>query len=247
MNLANPTLTTSTDLAEACASTRAQPYRHIHKALRVLFGHVLRRAGALDSADTQERAELVDEVERLLATCADHLAHENRFFHAPLRERAARSVRAFDDEHHEHLATIEALQLLLGRVRDGGDEAPARAYELYLRLSVFVADSLSHMAEEESTLTQALWHHFSDDEIAGMTAALQATLSPQESAYYLRWMARGLNGAELAALFAEARAQAPAQVFDGLLDIARQELDTPRWARVARALGVPPAPGLVAC
>ena len=47
------------------------------------------------------------------------------------------------------------------RALDGG-------YELYLRLSVFIGENLEHMAEEESTLTQALWDHFSDEEILAL-------------------------------------------------------------------------------
>jgi hypothetical protein len=231
-------------------SARPQPYRHIHKGLRVLLTHTLQRAGALDADDAAERAALVRELELLLTVCTDHLAHENHFFHEPLRRRAPRAVLAFDEDHREHLGAIAHLRLHLQRVRDAGDhpgaDAAALAYALYLDLSRFVAENLAHMAEEEATLTRALWQHFGDDEIRRLEDALHATLSPDESAFYLRWMARGLNVAELHALLADARAAAPAAVFDGLLDIATAELGTDRRARLLRALGLPAVPGLVA-
>ena len=178
-------------------STRPQPYRFIHKGLRALLQHTLQRAGALDADDSAERAWLVAEVETLLTVCADHLAHENHFFHAPLKQRAPRAVLAFDDDHAEHLYDIAHLRLQLQHLRDAQADAPARAYTLYLALSRFVADNLAHMAEEETTLTRALWQHFSDDEIHGLENALRRSLSPEENGFYLRWMARGLNGAEL--------------------------------------------------
>jgi len=186
----------------ACASERVQPYRFIHKAMREMFSHALGRCGALDALLPSQRAEMVDEVERLLAFCADHLAHENQFLHAPLRERAPRAVMAFDDDHAEHLAAIDALRLLLARVRDAGfeREAGALAYELYLRLSQFVGESLAHMAEEETVMTRALWAAFSDDEIEAHVARLHASLSAEEHAFTQRWMARALNASELAFL-----------------------------------------------
>jgi hypothetical protein len=60
-----------------------------------------------------------------------------------------------------------------------------------------------------------------------------------------RWMAASLNPQELAALFVDMRANAPAEAFEALLGIARDVLDDPRWAKLARALRVPPVPGLV--
>lgn len=231
-------------------SARPQPYRFIHKGLRVLMMRTLQRAGALDARDAGDRAALVGEVELLLTVCTDHLAHENHFFHEPLRQRAPRAVLAFDEDHREHLDAIAALRLQLQRVRDAGheagDDAAARAYALYLELSRFVAENLAHMAEEETVLTRALWQHFADHEIQQLEDALRAALSPDEAAFYLRWMARGLNLAELHALLAGARAEAPAAVFDGLLGIATAELDIDRQARLRRSLGLPAVPGLLA-
>lgn len=235
-------------LAAVCAAQRVQPYRFIHKALRVMMFHTLQRSGTLDASEPRERAAVVEEVERLLAFCADHLAHENHFLLAPLRERAPRAVLAFEHDHQDHLDTIAALRLLLARLRDAGEhDAQALAYELHLRLSDFVADNLPHMVEEETTQTQALWEHFSDAELAGLLDALHASLSPQENLTCLQWMARGLNHHELVMVLADLRQHASAAAFAGMADVVRQNLPTQRWARLARALGLPPLPGLGSC
>lgn len=195
-------------LSAVCASARIQPYRFIHKALRQQMFKMLHAAGSLDATNPMERDKLVAEVERLLAVCADHLAHENQFLHAPLRDRLPRTVVPFDDDHADHLAGIDALRLLLQQVRDAGDEAGALAYELYLRLTQFVGENLAHMAEEESTLTRALWAHFTDAEIAGCIEAIHATLSPQENETIMQWLAQSLNASELAQLQGSTPAQA---------------------------------------
>lgn len=243
---ATPSSPSADVIAAAAATPRLAPYRFIHKGLRVLMFNTLQRAGALDASDAQDRACIVDEVERLLAICADHLAHENQFFHEALRARAPRAVLPFHDDHLEHLESISGLRLLLQRLRDAApDQAPALAYALFLRLSVFVGDNLIHMADEESTLTQALWAHFSDAELAAIEGALHATIAPAEMGFYMRWMGQGLHAGEAMALLGDLRDHAPPAVFAQLAGEVQAGMPAQRWARVARGLGLPPVPGLV--
>lgn len=229
-------------IAVAAATPRYTPYRFIHKGLRALMFSTVQRAGALDASLAEDRAQIVEEVELLLGTCADHLAHENQFFHEALRQRAPRAVLPFHEDHLEHLDAIDALTRLLLDLRNATDaQAPALAYELFLRLSIFVGENLGHMAEEESALTQALWEHFSDAEIAAMEAALQATLTPQEMGFYLRWMAQGMNASETTAVLAGARPHMPAELFAQFAATVQASMPAARWAVVARALGLPVA------
>jgi hypothetical protein len=226
-------------------SDRLQPYRFIHKALRALMFRTLQQVASLDAARVDERAEMQVAVEELLQVCVDHATHENRFFHAPVRERAPHAVLAFDGDHHEHFRTIAALREQLARLVEGGASARRHAYALYLDLSRFIGESLEHMAEEETQLTLALWQNFSDPEIQAMGDALRATHGAQESAYYLRWLARSLDDAELADMISAARNGMPAQAFAGYAEAILGELPTPRRARLATLLGVSPVPGLV--
>lgn len=231
--------------AAVCHAGRLQPYRHIHKALRALMFRTLQQAATLDAADAADRTTLVAAVDELLQVCSEHLGHENSHFHAALRERAPRAVLAFDDDHQGHELSIAALRTQLASVAAGGAAVRGEAYALYLALTRFVGENLEHMADEETRLTHAFWQHFSDAEIESIEHRLRATFSPEKSAYYARWMARGLDDVELAALAAGAQAAMPAEVFGGLFDLLRAELPAPRQARLARALGLPPVSGLV--
>lgn len=228
-----------------CHGTRVRPYRYIHKALRTLMFHTLQQVATLDALEAAQRATLVAAVDELLQVCSEHLGHENRFFHTALRERAPRAVLPFDDDHQGHELSIALLREQLARVAEGGPTVRGAAYALYLTLTRFVGENLEHMADEETRLTQALWQHFGDAEIEAIENALRATFTPQKNAYYARWMARGLDDVELAALAAGAKAAMPPEAFDGLAALLMAELPAPRQARLARALGLPPVPGLV--
>lgn len=238
-----PTLYETT--SAVCHAGRLQPYRFIHKALRMLMFRTLQQAATLDAADATDRAALVAAVDELLKVCSEHLGHENTFFHAALRERAPRAVLAFDDDHQGHELSIGALRTQLGRVAAGGTAVRGEAYALYLALTRFTGENLEHMADEETRLTHTFWQHFSDAEIEAIEQRLLATFSPEKSAYYARWMARGLDDVELATLAAGAREGMPPAAFGGVLELLMAELPPLRRARLARAMGLPPVPGLV--
>ena len=58
-------------------------------------------------------------------------------------------------------------------------------------------------------------------------------------------MAAALTPQELAGLYADMQAKAPPAAFDALYGIALAQLDEGRRAKLARALGLAPVPGLV--
>jgi hypothetical protein len=234
----DPTQRQPTDISVVCASARLQPYRFIHKALRALLLQTLQTAGILDVEDLIQRQQLVTEVDRTLTLCEGHIAHENGFLHEPLRARSLRATRAFDNDHWDHLASIESLRLLLQRVRDAQphDNAPGLAYELYLRLSQFIGESLAHMAEEESALTRILWSHFSDAELRGFIHALESTFSDEEKAFYLAWMARGLSAPELVQVLQAPGEATPPEVFARQMATLKQALPASRWSELVARL-----------
>lgn len=228
-----------------CHGARLQPYRLTHKALRTLMFRTLQQLATLDASDAAQRRTMVAEVSEMLQVCADHLAHENCFFHTTLRERAPRAVLPFEDDHHGHAQCIAELQAELAGVAKGGPAVRGAAYALYLKLSRFVGESLEHMADEETRLTQAFWQHFDDGEIAAIEQRLHATFSVEKLVYYTRWMARSLDDSELQTLAAGAQAAMPPDAFGGLWAVLMDELPPPRRARLARALGMAAVPGLM--
>lgn len=216
------------ETTQVAASQRLQPYRFIHKALRALMMHTLDTLATLDARQEADRQHMVAATDELLTVCASHLAHENEFFHRPLKARAPRAVLPFDDDHESHRLQLATLRERLNLLAAGGPEASANAYALYLDVSRFVGESLEHMAEEEVTLTTALWQHFTDGELADISATLQASLSPEDSAYYLRAMARSMNAEEVGLLLTKLRATAPAEALPMLTAMVLNELPDSR-------------------
>lgn len=234
-------------LALAQGEGRVDLYGAIHKALRMMMCDTLVALGRLDTDDAQAVVRCSQRVFELLEACHGHLSHENRFVHSAMQARAAGSSDAIAHEHGEHEKAIVQLSRMAGALvkADAGQRAPLAAV-LYRALSLFVADNLVHMVQEETTHNPVLWAHYSDEELVALEQELVASIPPPEMMATLRWMVPACSPAERAQMLCGMQAQAPQQVFEAVLDTVRPHLDDREWSRLSQALGRAPQPGLVA-
>ena len=228
------------------AAPRVDMYGPIHKALRAFMTDTLLALGRMDTADELEFAQCTQRVVELLDFCRSHLAHENEFVHTAMEARSPGSAGRIAHEHEEHVAHIDRLARAVEHLR--GVPAAARdavTAQLYRDLAGFIAENFLHMNFEESRHNAVLWAHFSDAELGAIHDALVASIPPQEMMYALRWMVPFMNPAERAGMLQGMREHAPAPAFQAALDTVRPHLTTREWEKLARALGIAPAPGLV--
>lgn len=222
-------------------------YRGIHKAMRALMGDVLVAVGRADPADEPEFARACARVVELADFCTGHLMHENEFIHPALEARQPGSSERVAHEHHEHGHAIARLKEAAQHALDGqGAGREQAALDLYRRLAVFIAHNFEHMHTEETVHNQALWAHYTDEELAALHGRLVASLPPEENLFVLRWMIPAMTPGERLAVLSDMQAQAPAPALAAALDVVRPHLDTQGWARLARGLGLAPVAGLVA-
>jgi hypothetical protein len=248
MNTTTTLLAPMSDVAPAApGAPRLDLYVGIHKALRCFMADALTTLGRMDADDADSREAALVGVEALLSTLRSHLMHENDHMHAAIEARRLGAARHTADDHLLHLDAIANLEDETRAVRDARDgQRDAAALRLYRHLSEFVADNLQHMLVEESKNNATLWALYSDEELAALHDRLVATVPPAEMAMLARWFGAALTTAELSAMFLDMRQKAPPPAFEVLLDIVRRQLDPSRWARLARALGRSPVPGLIA-
>ena len=225
------------------AAVRLDLYAGIHKTLRLFMTDTLTRVGRLDVADAAELAAVLHQVDDLLLACRHHLAHENQHVHTALESRRPGSTQRVAAEHEEHLDAIAAL---------GADAAALQAmpsagaaHRLYRHLALFVGENLVHMNVEETAHNAALWDLYGDDELMALHQRILASIDPAEMAATLHWMLPALTPAERAEMLGGMQQQLPPEGLRQVLDIARAVLDDGAWAKLARAMNLPPVPGLV--
>lgn len=240
------------EMAQVAAAARTgtgrfNMYAGIHKALRAYMADTLINVGRADPTEDADVSRAVAQVEELMAVCASHVAHENNFVHPALEARSPSVAQPVAQEHEQHLHHIvhlrDAAQALLAL--EAIEREPA-LQALYLALALFVADNFQHMHAEETVHNSALWAAYSDAELIAIHDALLATIPPAEMMLVMRWMLPQLNAPERLGVMQGMRAGAPAPVFEGMLTGTKGQLNQRDWAKLARGLGLPPEPGLVA-
>lgn len=224
-------------------------YAPIHKGLRACFAHTLVAVGRLDWTDSEEVAGVMQEVRDMLAFCRKHLQKEDRFVHPAMESRRPGFTASAGHDHAHHEQDIVALEsqaatlCLLPALRR---EQAAQA--LYQHLARFVTENLEHMAMEEREHNRVLWETHSDEEIHAIEGAIVASMPPEDARLSLRWMLSAMNAGERASFLDGIRQRAPAEVFDGMLQLVRPLLSERDQLKLDTALGLPrPVADFVGC
>jgi hypothetical protein len=106
----------------------------------------------------------------------------------------------------------------------------------------FMIFNLSHMAKEEVLLNQALWRHYSDEELLSLNEQLVASIPPPEIALSAKWMLRGINGPEAITWLKGIKKSAPGVVFESLWSVVEAELPESRLENISEAVLGPGIP-----
>lgn len=231
----------------AAAAPRFDLYGAIHKGLRAFMADTLLAVGRMDANDDLERAQTSERVLALLAFCNGHLEHENQFVHAAIEARAPGASERIGHEHEEHVRHIATLADAVAVLRGCAPEHRlAAAARLYGELALFVAHNFEHMHVEETAHNAVLWARYTDAELVAIHDALVGSIPPEEMMLAMRWMVPFLNPVERAGMLGDVKSKAPAPAFAAIVETTRPHLQAGEWAKLARALGLEPVPGLVA-
>lgn len=229
--------------SKTATAARVDLYASIHKALRLFMNDTMTRVGRLDHDDPDEVSATLAQVQALLDACRSHLVKETNFVHTAIEARRPGATERVADDHAEHLDAIAALEAEAAALR--ALTTAAAALRLYRHLARFVGENFLHMHVEESALNSALWAAYSDAELLEIHQRILASIDPAEMALVLRWMVPAMSPGERAAMLGEMQTQMPPEAMRWALEIVRPHLDDSAWRKLARALRIPPAPGLV--
>jgi hypothetical protein len=212
-------------------------YLLVHKGLRAFMVEVLTRVGRIDVDDDAEVSEALAQTRGLLELCRAHLEKEERYIHPRMEARRPGSTARTTHDHEGHVQAFEQLERDVCTVEENTELARAAAVtRLYRNLAVFIAENFVHMQTEETENNVILWATHSDAELMALQQAIVASLSPEQQAAFLRWMAPYLTPAERATLLGGLKRNAPTQVFGNILAMLKPYLDVRDWSKLMAAL-----------
>jgi len=214
-------------------------YRSAHKGLRFLLGNLLLKMGATSFGKHEQNVAILSDFEIALHLCDAHIEHEDRFVRPALATRVdADTIKKLDDEHAEHATQVAELRSLAGALLEATttDSRESIGFTLYLHYSVFVAETLAHMAYEERVVQPLLLRVFSIDELVAIHMAIVGSVPPQEMGLFAAAMIPATNHEERVELLAGIQQSAPQEAFAGLMGIAKGALPANDFTELAVAL-----------
>jgi iron-sulfur cluster repair protein YtfE (RIC family) len=219
------------------STPRLDLYAGIHKALRLFMSRTLCLLGSTDALDDAALRAALEQLQRLLTTCIQHLRHEEDFVHPALQKAAGGALASICADHQHHRDTIP--QLIEEAAQLPGLPAaarPAALTALYRAVALFVADNFQHMETEEREHNAMLWAHYSDAELGEIHDRLVAHIEPAVMMDLLAWFLPALSPPERAGMLGGMRQGMPPPAFAAVLEIAERSLDRAAHTQLLRAL-----------
>lgn len=201
--------------------SRYDMYNNVHKGLRRALCGLLTDAGSATAAEFPEIGSRWLALEEKLHA---HHQHEDRFI-GPHLARIAPAL--FAQMEREHAAIDQELAAV---------RAAAAPNAFYRALARFTSIYFAHMAEEEGAFSDALFAAYTDRDLMAIEGELVASIPPPKLGEFMAMMLPAMNLDERFDLLAGMRAGAPAEVFQGMCQLASQVLDVRDWSMLNERL-----------
>jgi hypothetical protein len=209
-------------------------FNQIHKGLRALLYNTAIAIQHTEFLQADRVKETFAKVEKTLWMFDSHAHTEDELLFPLLQTFAPDIVMDFEQQHQRDHELSESLRLIIQSYAAATDTADKLKCGILLQQAFdeFTAFNLQHMNQEETIINEALWQHYTDQDIAAIEKTIVASLPPEKSEFSAKWMMRGLNNTEIANWLKNVQVMAPEIVFNGLCAIAARELPIERWITI---------------
>ncbi len=221
------------------AQQRIVIYRNIHKAVRHFMYSTALTLGSADFRDQKSMRESLEQLRGTITMLQEHAEHEETFIHPDLESRVPGITKSFEENHEDDERLFDRMRELGSQIEAVGDndQRVTLGNKLYGIFNTYIGDYLGHLDREEAELEQALWDHFTDQELADLDHRLMGSLPPERMAVWLPFICNSWNANELTAVLAGMKQSAPPEAFAGMLKMVEQATPAATWETVRRALG----------
>jgi hypothetical protein len=214
-------------------------YRDIHKGIRAELFEVTSAAGRLDPGDSIGWMALVNHLTSVESTLATHAGHEDAHIEPVLVEIAPTLADQIAEDHRRLEARFAAVHdLAAANASCPASEQRPIADLVYLELSGFTSEYLRHQLVEERVVMPRLEQALGVDGVVAVNAALVASIPPDQRARSMAFMLPAMNVEDRVEMIDAIRSEAPAEVFQGVMGLARSVLDSADAVALASRLGL---------
>ena len=211
-------------------------YRDIHKGIRSELFAVVERAGSIDPHDADDVRALADHVIATHRLLEAHAHHEDAVIQPVLERELPVLADRVEEDHVALDRTIARIADMAVSVDAPSVAARRNVHLLYLDVARFASEYLTHIDIEERVLMPALEETIGVEATMGLHTAIVSSIPPEEMLTSLALMLPAMNVDDRSDLLGGMRADAPAEAFAGVIDLARSVLRADDYDSLARRL-----------
>ncbi|HEY3386747.1 MAG TPA: hypothetical protein VGK46_09565 [Saprospiraceae bacterium] len=201
-----------------------------HKALRNVIAKFSFHLGSANPSDPAELVSLKQLANEMFTLLHNHVHTENEHTLSLLETRAPGSG---DHDRADHVRLEVIQDELQHRIEQlTGHEDPDTLHILYLDFSRYHSQYLEHIFEEETVTELLLQKHFTDEELMQQRAIIMQHI---EFPIMLLWLKYAVPAQRLesnVALLSGFKANAPAGVFDQVMNTIRGEMEEEAFSKL---------------
>ena len=214
-------------------------YKDIHKGIRAELFAVTTSVGQTDPSDAVARLAVAAHVRDVYQLLEEHAEHEDGAIQPLLEVHLPQLAEQVAVDHASFDRRGASLVDLAGAAAEAtGGEERRLLHLLYLDLGSFVSSYLAHQDLEERELMPALERAVGVDAVVGVHQQILAAIPPDVMARTLALMLPAMNLDDRAEMLGGMRAEAPAEVFEGVWGLAGSVLEPCDLATLATRLGL---------
>lgn len=205
---------------------RYNSFNMIHKALRAMMYDTALTLQQTDFTSSNEAEKALEKVETVIEQFEQHAYHEDTFMLPAIEAFEPSLVAEFENEHVEDIQLGNRIKTLLKIFNslEINEERVNCGSCISKAFRDFMIFNLEHMAKEESDINQALWKHYTDQELLELNAKLTASIPPDQKMMSAKWMLRSINKVEAINWLKAVKHSTPSFVFQSLIELAETEL-----------------------
>lgn len=210
---------------------RFNSFKIIHKALRALLYDTALSLQQTNFTDANQLAEVIQKVQNTVYLFEQHAHHEDNHILPAIELYEPKLVADFEQDHDIDHALGDAIKKLITMFEDinNGEDATMLGSALNKAYFDFMVFNLEHMSKEEVLINEALWKHYTDEQLVLLNQILVTNIPAEEKALTAKWILRGVNDREAALWLKNTRKSIPPFVFESLLVLAENEMTPDRY------------------
>ncbi len=213
-------------------------FYQVHKGLRALLYETAILLQQTDFSNDEETGTIAGRISEVVELFDKHAHSEDNNILNAIESLEPSAASLFAEEHvkdHELSNRLTAI-INMFDAAGSGEEKEELGSALRVAYTEFVAFNLQHMAKEENQLSQLLWKHFTDEELHAITIQIISRIPVEQLNAFNVWMMRGLSNNEISHWLKQIKNTAPDEVFNGMMQLAEEELPYSRYRTVTESL-----------